>query len=737
VSQERQENNRRLTTALLIGVALILVWQPLVTWVGRQLGYDLSPRVSSTQPTAAPSDSPATNPAIASTATAGTAPTTQSASETPATAPAGTWRIVASVEPTTAPANTQAIGSGEMRDKTWALQVVSTPRGAGIESVALNDYLATQYDKAKPYRFGETFPDDKADAARALATRSIVIGGQEVDLSRAVWNINAPVIGTVAQEQSYTIDLTDGVRKLTLKKTFRVLPRTESVKLPAQTVSGKEGRAGFEVYVTHELKAEGGAVDDVRLNINGVLFAPTEVERNLDTYFVVGFLDASDRFDKTAHFGGSFSAKQPSIDLLKPNRDGQRPLWFATTTTYFNAIVRPESTTGDPKQSSAWWDKAEAVALRPDGATSLEKDIVTRIATKPLRIESSATTLNMAVFFGPRKREVLQNPYYLSTYVNYGETLVVVSGPCSYCTFNWLVELLYWILSGFRWLTKDWAVSIILLVALVRLCLHPITRFSQLQMLKMGKMGPELERLKKKYGDNKEELNRAMMQLYREQGASPIFGCLPMFLQMPIWIALWQAMNTTFDLRHQPAFYGLFGNWWLTDLSRPDHLIDFHYLGWQTWHFNIPLCFLPISISGLNILPLVFGVLQYITMKLQPQPAAMSEEQAAQQKLTQRMILVLMPVMLYASPSGLMIYMITSFLVGIWESKRIRAEYKRREAEAEMFKTAPGQSLTAGRAAAAAKKGWLARKMEELQQRAQQMQEQVEKQRRDQGRKKK
>lgn len=733
MSQERTENNRRLTIALLIGVALILVWQPLVTWVGRQFGYDLTPRtIPATQPATA-----TTTPTASQTAATSAAPGTTASTQTaigPTTAPAGVWRIVAPLEPL--PVKPQSIGSGEMNDKTWAVQVVSTPRGAGLESVALNSFLATQYDKTKPYRFEETFGDDQADAARALATRSIVIGGQEVDLSRAIWNINAPKLSADAQEQSYTVELTDGARTLKLTKTFRVLPRDEAVQVGQNTHKGNDGRAGYEIYVRHELAASGGAIDDVKLNINGVLLPPTEVERAIDTYFVSGFLDGTDRFGKVAHYGGSFSAKQPNIDLLKPESADQRPIWFAATTTYFNAIVRPESMVGDVKKSADWWESAEARALKPDAADSLTKDIVTRIVTKPVRVEADkTTTLNMAVFFGPRKREILHNPYYESTFVNYGETLVVVSGLCSWCTFTPLVNLLYWILSGFYFFTRDWAISIILLVALVRLLLHPVTRFSQLQMLKMGEMGPQIERLKKKYGDNKEELNRAMMQVYREQGASPVFGCLPMFLQMPIWIALWQAMNTTFDLRHQPAFYGLFGNWWLTDLSKPDHLVDFHYMGWNALH--IPCCImpLPIVISGLNLLPLVFGVLQYITMKLQPTPAAMTPEQQQQQKLTQWMILGLMPILLYASPSGLMIYMITSFLVGIWESKRIRAEYNRRKAEREMFKTAEGQTLVAGKAPA--KKGWLAQKMEELQKRAQQMQEQVEKQRRDQGRGKK
>src|SRR4029078_13082865 len=96
-----------------------------------------------------------------------------------------------------------------------------------------------------------------------------------------------------------------------------------------------------------------------------------------------------------------------------------------------------------------------------------------------------------------------------------------------------------WLLVCFHRITLfDGGLAIILLVVCVRVLLHPITKRSQMQMMKMQKMAPEMERLKKKYGDDKDALNKAMMEMYKEQGPAQIMGCLPMFLQMPIWIAL-------------------------------------------------------------------------------------------------------------------------------------------------------------------------------------------------------
>jgi YidC/Oxa1 family membrane protein insertase len=162
-----------------------------------------------------------------------------------------------------------------------------------------------------------------------------------------------------------------------------------------------------------------------------------------------------------------------------------------------------------------------------------------------------------------------------------------------------------------------------------------------------------------------------MMKFYKEHGATPILGCLPMFLQMPIWIALWSALQSTFELRHAG-----FLRWenvhltWIKDLSQPDHLFQLSH------PMNL---FGLIPISGLNILPLLLGVVFFIQQKyFTPKPPTMTPEQEQQQKMMQWMSL-LFPVMLYPGPSGLNLYILASTTFGIIESKRIRDHIKRRE----------------------------------------------------------
>jgi YidC/Oxa1 family membrane protein insertase len=188
-------------------------------------------------------------------------------------------------------------------------------------------------------------------------------------------------------------------------------------------------------------------------------------------------------------------------------------------------------------------------------------------------------------------------------------------------------------------------------------------------MSKMSKMGPEMERLKKKYGENKEELNKAMMVFYKEQGITPILGCLPMFLQMPIWIALWSSLQSTFELRHAPFLWGLT---WIKDLAQPDRLLFFP---------KTPINLYFTSVDAINLLPILMGLVFYIQQKMTPKAVAMTPEQAQQQKMMQWMSL-LFPVLLYTGPSGLNLYILTSTAIGIWESKRVRDHIQAQE-EAE------------------------------------------------------
>jgi YidC/Oxa1 family membrane protein insertase len=187
-------------------------------------------------------------------------------------------------------------------------------------------------------------------------------------------------------------------------------------------------------------------------------------------------------------------------------------------------------------------------------------------------------------------------------------------------------------------------------------------------MSKMSKLAPKAEEIKKKYANNKAEMNKQMMALYREQGASPIMGFLPMMVQMPIWIALWSAVYASIDLRG-----AAFLPFWITDLSLPDALYRFPaaivvpLLGWK--------------IESLNLLPLLMGVAFYLQQKLMPSQAAASAnpQVAQQQKMMMIMMPLLFPLMLYKAPSGVNLYIMASTFAGVFEQYVIRKHIREKD----------------------------------------------------------
>jgi YidC/Oxa1 family membrane protein insertase len=228
-----------------------------------------------------------------------------------------------------------------------------------------------------------------------------------------------------------------------------------------------------------------------------------------------------------------------------------------------------------------------------------------------------------------------------------------------------------------------------------------------------------MERLKKKYGDDKEAIAKAQMELYKEMGFTPVLGCLPMFLQMPIFISLWQALQSTFELRHAPFLWGMT---WIKDLSQPDRLISFGH--------SIPLVF-GMHIDAINVLPVLVAVVSWLNMKYTPRPPAATPEAEQQQKMMQWMTLVF-PLMFYGFPSGLNLYYLTSTSLGIWEGKRIRQHIKEHEeAEKEgkvIVDASPGRRRPPPTASSVTKRapkptggfgGWFARLQEKAEELAQ------------------
>ncbi len=376
-------------------------------------------------------------------------------------------------------------------------------------------------------------------------------------------------------------------------------------------------------------------------------------------------------------------ARRAELTTLWPTGEtsekGYDLAWFATTNRYFVLAVHP--------------------APRPPGPVPLTiepvvEEIRTRVSTPAPDVDiiftglysperfidpGGETDFDMGVYAGPLDRNILAEQEPMAALHMQELILYQMSAWCAMCTFQWLARGLLVFLSVVHMLIGDWGVAIIILVVIVRTLLHPLTRKAQVNMQRFGKvMGdlkPEIDKLQKKYPNDSKKLQQEQMKLMRERGVNPfqMLGCLPLFLQMPIWVALYAMLYFAFELRHEPAFWGFFQLFWgwpfLADLSSADHCF---------WEFAQPFHFLLWNVTGINALPFLMGLVFFFQQKYMTPPPSptMTREQIQQQKIMKWMMVVMFPLMLYSAPSGLTLYIFTSSLMGIIESKYIRAHIK-------------------------------------------------------------
>ncbi len=298
----------------------------------------------------------------------------------------------------------------------------------------------------------------------------------------------------------------------------------------------------------------------------------------------------------------------------------------------------------------------------------------------------AALDVGMGVYAGPLSKAEIRGDALARHAGIEGLVAFNYGGMCGWCTFPFLTSFLFWLLHSLHdYVLHDWALAIIALVVVVRTLLHPVTRWSQIRMARfsaqIGAIAPKQKQVQERFKDDPKRMREEMARLWREEGISPTgaLGCLPAFLQTPVWIALYATLMFAVELRHAPAFFGLFQAVWpgwsfLGDLSQPDRFI---YFGRTL--FIVPL--LGVPFDAINILPLILAVVFYIQQKYLTPPSAapLTPEQEQQQKIMKFMMVVLFPLMMYGQASGLALYFITNSSLGIAESHWIRAHIKKND----------------------------------------------------------
>ena len=207
-----------------------------------------------------------------------------------------------------------------------------------------------------------------------------------------------------------------------------------------------------------------------------------------------------------------------------------------------------------------------------------------------------------------------------------------------YGWFTIISKLLTNIMNWMHSLSGNWGVAIIFMTLLIRVVIWPLQAKSQYAMKRMGLLAPKMKELQEKFKDDPAKQQQEMMKLYRDYGVNPVGGCLPMFLQIPIFFGFFKVLQNAAELRGQDFL-------WVQDLSMPDTIT--RWLGFD-----------------INPLPLIMGVTMYLQMKVTPQPATVD-------KMQQR-IFMLMPFMFlffcYNFASALALYWTTQNIFSIFQT---------------------------------------------------------------------
>ncbi|MEQ8768394.1 MAG: membrane protein insertase YidC [Planctomycetota bacterium] len=343
-------------------------------------------------------------------------------------------------------------------------------------------------------------------------------------------------------------------------------------------------------------------------------------------------------------------------DLRKRNTEDNRLLGSALVGKYFTAALIAVDYDGEVLiLNSPLGKEARVVEVKPEpslGFPGKQKvaNGITNVQFSVQLPEQGATREASFLFYvGPKDPGILEaaayDPIYSLMEEDYGTY------------FGWITKALIGILHFFDSIVGNFGFAIILLTLLVRAILFPLNRKQQVTMQeyqkKMVVLKPKLEELREKYKNNRQKFSQEQMKLLKEhQATPPLAGCLPIFLQLPVFIGLFTALRVDIDLRHSPFIL------WIQDLSAPDKLVE-----------GLDFSLLFFTMHDLNLLPILMTVTWIVNQSMMPK----SED--PQQRATQKMMMI-MPIifafMLYRYASGLSLYMFVGSLLGIFEQRVVK-----------------------------------------------------------------
>jgi YidC/Oxa1 family membrane protein insertase len=306
--------------------------------------------------------------------------------------------------------------------------------------------------------------------------------------------------------------------------------------------------------------------------------------------------------------------------------------WLAFRDRYFAIIVAPDQA-------------FEGYSTKVLGEKSL---LLSGKTSSEIVNPGQIITYKFTIFAGPQKLDVLK-----AAGKNFDKLMV-------FSDWGWLDAIakgIYWLLGATHKIIPIWGICIILISILVYGAMYPLTLKSMVSMKKMQVLQPKIAELREKHAKSPEKLNAEIMDLYRRNNANPMSGCLPLLLQMPIFVGLYQVLWRSIYFRGE-------GFLWIKDLSMPDHL------------FKLPFT-IPFLGEYFNILPILMTVIMFVQQQFTMKSMAGGDpEQVAQQKIMATIMPVFLGFIFYNFASGLNLYFVVFYLLSTASQWHISKDVK-------------------------------------------------------------
>jgi YidC/Oxa1 family membrane protein insertase len=366
-------------------------------------------------------------------------------------------------------------------------------------------------------------------------------------------------------------------------------------------------RSSYVIDVGYEIENLGGVPlqPDAYFQLVRDSVLPDGDSAMLPTYTGIAVYTDREKFQKVAFT----DVDKGKISYPKKSNDG----WVALLQHYFLSAWLPAN--GVPR---------EFYTQRLDNGLYAAGVILSAGRIEP----AGKGVLSVPLYAGPQEQDELSKlAPGLDLTVDYG-MLTVIAKP-----LFWFLQWLY------QWV-NNWGTAIILLTVIIKALFYPLSAASYRSMARMGMLAPRLQKLKEQYGDDRQRMNQAMMEMYKTEKINPLGGCLPIFIQIPVFIALYWVLLASVELRHAPFI------WWIDDLSVPDPYF---------------------------VLPVLMGATMIIQTYLNPEPP----------DPIQAKIMKIMPiafsVFFFFFPAGLVLYWLINNVLSIaqqWQIKRAMGKTK-------------------------------------------------------------